>query len=138
MDRTQALRLTPEQCRAALEALLNVVPSLSGAVLSRSDGFEIASVTRGTLPVSRLAALSSSMVALGQASLRELGMNGGGSVLVEGPEGKLMLLEVPLYGQPMVLAAVGGEDVVTGKLLWAVRDCVRLLMNPTTTTGVTS
>ena len=115
---------------AALDNLLATVPALTGAVLSRSDGFEVLSRTRADVPVSRLSALSSSMVALSQAALREVGMSGGGSVLVEGQDGKLLLLEVPLRGQPMVLAAIGGADLITGTLLWAARDCVRRLINP--------
>lgn len=134
MDGSADKRHTPEHCTQALDVLLHTVPALSGAVLSRSDGFEVVSRTRGDVPVSRLSALSSSMMALGQAALRELGMSGGGSVLVEGQDGKMLLLEVPLYGQPMVLAAVGGADVITGTLLWAARDCVRQLINPETPT----
>lgn len=116
-------------CRAPLEQLLDKVSALHGAVLSRSDGFEVASATRRNVPVSRLSALASSMVALGQASLRELGLAGGGSILVEGPQGKLLLLEVPHQSQPMVLAVVGGADVVTGSMLWAARDCAQQLLN---------
>ncbi|HEX4896226.1 MAG TPA: roadblock/LC7 domain-containing protein [Solimonas sp.] len=131
MDASTDPRLPLERCNTALDHLMTTVPGLTGAVLSRSDGFEVASRTRGDVPVSRLSALSSSMVALSQAALRELGMNGGGSVLVEGQDGKLLLLEVPLYGHPMVLAAVGKADLVTGTLLWAARDCVRqLITNP--------
>ncbi len=124
-----AADLTPVHFGPALDHLLATVPALTGAVLSRSDGFEVLSRTRAEVPVSRLSALSSSMVALSQAALREVGMHGGGgSVLVEGQDGKLLLLEVPLRGQPMVLAAIGGADLVTGTLLWAARDCVRQLI----------
>lgn len=115
--------------RTTLEELLEKVPHLTGAVLCRSDGFEVASVTRGLLPVSRLSALSSSMVALGQASLREIGLAGGGTVLVEGQTGKLLLLEVPNNSHPMVLAVVGNSEVTTGTLLWAARECVSRLLN---------
>ncbi len=115
---------------AALDTLLTNVPALGGAVLSRSDGFEVLSRVRTDAPVSRLSALSSSMVALSQAALREVGMSGGGSVLVEGHDGKLLLLAVPTPEQPMVLAAIGGADLVTGTLLWAARDCVRQLIQP--------
>jgi predicted regulator of Ras-like GTPase activity (Roadblock/LC7/MglB family) len=116
-------------CHAPLERLLDKVAELHGAVLSRSDGFEVASVTRRNVPVSRLSALASSMVALGQASLRELGLAGGGTILVEGPRGKLLLLEVPHQTQPMVLAVVGGGEVVTGSMLWAARECAQQLLN---------
>lgn len=117
--------------RLALEQLLDQVPHISGAVLCRSDGFEVTSLTRGVVPVSRLSALSSSMVALGQASLREIGLAGGGTVLVEGETGKLLLLEVPSPVQPMVLAVVGSGELITGTLLWAARECVSRLLNPT-------
>lgn len=120
----------PVHYTTALEDLLRAVPHLTGAVLSRTDGFEVTSLTRGPVPVSRLSALSSSLVALSQAALRELGLNGGGSLLVEGQDGKMLLLEVPVPGQPMVLAVVVGSDVVTGTLLWAARECVRHLINP--------
>lgn len=120
---------TSARYKQTLEGLWEKVPTLGGAVLAQSDGFEIASVTRSEVPVSRLSALSSSMVALGQAALRELGLKGGGTVLIEGPHGKLLLLEVPHPAQAMVLALVGGDDVVTGTLLWTARDCVRQLVN---------
>jgi predicted regulator of Ras-like GTPase activity (Roadblock/LC7/MglB family) len=126
-----ALDSIPAHFGSALDNLLATVPALTGAVLSRSDGFEVLSRTRAEVPVSRLSALSSSMVALSQAALREVGMHGGGgSVLVEGQDGKLLLLEVPLRGRPMVLAAIGGPDLITGTLLWAARDCVRQLIQP--------
>lgn len=118
--------------RPLLEELLAREPHLLGAVLSRSDGFEVASVNRGGIPVSRLSALSSSMLALSQASLRELNLRGGGTVLIEGEAGKLLLIEVPQTAQPPLVLAVVGGDVVTGTLLWAARDCAqRLLAVPT-------
>ncbi|HSW11311.1 MAG TPA: roadblock/LC7 domain-containing protein [Solimonas sp.] len=130
MDGSTDMHASAERFHPALDALLAAVPALTGVVLSRSDGFEVTSRTRAEVPVSRLSALSSSMMALSQAALREVGMSGGGSVLVEGQDGKLLLLEVPLYGHPMVLAAVGSADIVTGTLLWAARDCVRQMINP--------
>lgn len=115
--------------RIALESLLEQVPHLSCAMLAKTDGFEVTNVTRGTVPVSRLAALCSSLTALGNAALQEMGFKKGGSVLIEGETGKLLLLEVPRQGAPMVLALVGDGNVVTGSLLWAARDCVRQLIN---------
>ena len=123
-------KATYARYRKTLETLWQTVPDLTGAVLSRSDGFEVVSVTKGPLAISRLSALSSSLVALSQAALREMGLKGGGSLLIEGQEGKMLLLEVPLKGEPMVLAAVSNGDSVTGTLLWAARDCVRQLVNP--------
>lgn len=128
MDHPTNAQAVIAHCSTALDELMRVVPDLKGAVLSRSDGFEVVSRTRSNLAVSRLSALASSLVALGQASMRELGMSGG-SVLVDGSDGKMLLLDVPVHGHPMVLAAVGGADAVTGTLLWAARDCVRRILD---------
>ena len=127
-------------CREVLEQLLQRLPDLRAAVLARSDGFEVVSVLRRDLAVSRLAAISSSMMALGHAALRELDMGKGRqvSVLVESPEGKLLLIEVVGRGPPRVLALVGDVQVVTGALLWAARDAAVQLSSlpPVSLSGV--
>ncbi len=129
MDASQPAN-TQAHYRSLLEELLQREPGLHGAVLSRSDGFEVASVSRGGIAVSRLSALSSSMLALAQASLRELSLAGGGTVLIEGQAGKLLLIEVAQATQPPLVLAVVGGDIVTGTLLWAARDCAQRLLNP--------
>jgi predicted regulator of Ras-like GTPase activity (Roadblock/LC7/MglB family) len=117
-----------DRYREALEWLFGSVPALSGAVLLCTDGFEVASVSTCSLPVSRLSAIASSLMALGQASLHELGLAGGGTVLIEGIDGRLLLLEVPSPAQPMVLALTGGADSVPGSMLWAARECVQRIV----------
>lgn len=114
---------------SALTELLELLPQAHSVVLAQTDGFEVASAMRRAVPAARLAALASSMLALGEAALRELGMGGHGNVLIEGTDGKLLLLEVPLASQPLVLAVVAGEDAITGSLLWAARQCVQRIIN---------
>lgn len=121
----------PARYTAALAAFCTAVPSLAGVVLARTDGFEVTSVSNGPIPISRLSALSSSLMALGQAALHEMNVpRGSGSILIEGQEGKMLLLAVPEPGAPMVLAAVVRGDAVAGTLLWAARNCVRQLITP--------
>ncbi|NKF20809.1 roadblock/LC7 domain-containing protein [Solimonas marina] len=128
----------PTPYDSALQSLFNQLPDIHSAVLARSDGFEIAQATRGTVAAARLAALASSMLALGTAALRELGLGSSGSVLIEGQRGKLLLLDVPVDGQPLVLAVVGSDSVITGSLLWVARDCVRQIVETTPNQGITS
>ena len=112
-----------------LRELLGHLPQAHSVVLAQTDGFEIAKATRSAVPAARLAALASSMLALGEAALRELGLGGRGNVLIEGATGKLLLLDVPLPAQPLVLAVVAGHDAVTGSLLWATRQCVQQILH---------
>jgi len=113
--------------RDVLNRLLDSYPEIRGVVLARTDGFEVASATRDSLSVSRVSAIASSLVALGQAALRELGLGAGGSVLVDGSNGKLLLIEFKQQNCELVLALLGDKDLVTGTLLWAARDCVKSL-----------
>jgi predicted regulator of Ras-like GTPase activity (Roadblock/LC7/MglB family) len=117
-------------CSEALNGLVRDVPSISAAVVATADGFEVASVqTRGSVAAARLSALASSLLALGHAALRELSMNGGGSVLVENAMGKILLMEVHRNRLPIVLCVVADADATTGTVLWAARQCTGTLEN---------
>ncbi len=111
-------------CSAALARLMTDVPSIQAAVVATADGFEVTSAqTNGQLAASRLSALASSLLALGQAALRELAMNGSGSILIENEMGKIMLIDVRRNQIPVVLCVVADGDAITGKVLWAAKQC---------------
>ena len=114
-----------DAARAALEQLLDEVHGVRSAVVSTSDGFELAVATRAAVSGERVAALSSSMLALAQASLRELSLSGSGTVLVECAGGRLLIAEAASGPCPTVLCVVAGSDTISGKLLWAARRCVQ-------------
>lgn len=111
-------------CSASLERLMADVPSVKAAVVATADGFEVTSAqSNGNLAASRLSALASSLLALGQAALRELAMNGSGSILIENEMGKIMLIDVRRNRIPVVLCVVADGDAITGKVLWAAKQC---------------
>lgn len=119
-------------CSAALARLMADVPSIKAAVVATADGFEVTSAqTDGQLAASRLSALASSLLALGQAALRELAMNGSGSILIENEMGKIMLIDVRRNQIPVVLCVVADGGAITGKVLWAAKQCAAdLALNP--------
>jgi predicted regulator of Ras-like GTPase activity (Roadblock/LC7/MglB family) len=115
-------------CEEALRKLMSDVPSVTAAVVATADGFEVASVqAEGRMSATRLSALASSLLALGQAALRELSMAGSGSVLIENPMGKIMLVDVRRSHLPVVLCVVADEMAMTGKVLWAAKQCATTL-----------
>lgn len=115
-------------CENALQHLLRDLPSVTAAVVATSDGFEVASVQAdGQMSATRLSALASSLLALGQAALRELAMHGSGSVLIENTMGKILLVDVRGARLPVVLCVVADAGAMTGKLLWAARQCAAAL-----------
>lgn len=120
-------------CAAALDRLIKNVPSIQAAVVATADGFEVTSCqTAGHLAASRLSALASSLLALGQAALRELSMHGSGSILIENEMGKIMLMDVRRDRMPVALCVVADGDAITGKVLWAAKQCAgELALAPT-------
>jgi predicted regulator of Ras-like GTPase activity (Roadblock/LC7/MglB family) len=115
-------------CEEALQKLLRDLLSVTAAVVATGDGFEVASVQAdGQMSATRLSALASSLLALGQAALRELSMTGSGSVLIEKPMGKILLVDVRRERLPVVLCVVADAGAMTGKLLWAARQCADAL-----------
>lgn len=115
-------------CEEALRKLMSDVPSITAAVVATADGFEVASAqAEGRMSATRLSALASSLLALGQAALRELSMAGSGSVLIENTMGKIMLVDVRREHLPVVLCVVADEMAMTGKVLWAAKQCAATL-----------
>ncbi|HEX4870821.1 MAG TPA: roadblock/LC7 domain-containing protein [Nevskiaceae bacterium] len=113
--------------RRHLQALADRVPGVQGIVLASSDGFEIDCLATRSGAASRLAAIASSLLALGQAALRELGFAGSGTVLIQNEAGHILLLEGRYRDRTLVLCTVAGPSAVTGTLLWAARECLASL-----------
>lgn len=111
----------PASVHEALARVLERLPDASAAVLARTDGLELGSALRGALSPSRIAAIASAMLVLGQASLREMALGNGDSLLVAGSNGKFLLYGIPLPQCPAVLAIVAGTETMTGSLVWAAR-----------------
>lgn len=115
--------------QTSLEELLRDVPNVIAAVIASADGFEIADASRSGISANRLSALSSSLLALGQASLRELQFRGAGTVLIENEGGKIYVAEAPVQPYPAVLCVIADHDALIGKVLWAARRCVTGLIS---------
>jgi predicted regulator of Ras-like GTPase activity (Roadblock/LC7/MglB family) len=117
-----------DSCRQALQQLLEDVPGVKTAVVATTDGFEVASAGQDAqFAANRLAALASSLLALGQAALRELDMSGSGSVLIENGTGKILLIDVRRERCPVVLCVVAEAAAMTGKVLWSAKQCASRL-----------
>ena len=118
-------------CGEALQKLMRDEPAVTAAVVATADGFEVASAqASGQISATRLSALASSLLALGQASLRELSMQGSGSVLIENAMGKILLVDVRREHLPVVLCVVADAAATTGKVLWATKQCAASLNAP--------
>ena len=88
---------------SALERIRQGAGSLALALLLSDDGFEVVRAPATTATDGRFASISSSVQALGEAVVAELGAGTGEAVIVQASQGFVLQLRVP--GQPYVLAA---------------------------------
>lgn len=108
-----------------LDQFGNESPGIQLAVLGSADGFPVASyrgVGSATIEPARIAAMTSSIAALGDAFTRETGLSGANNIIIESDSGTVVLIGVRTQKPPLALAIVAGKQAILGHLLWAARN----------------
>lgn len=111
--------------RAFLEkqlAMLAKVKGVQEAIFFSEDGFELAAYGADSDAAARLAAISSSLAALGSAIAEETKIKDFSRTIIESNGGLIVLMRVDAK-KSMSLAVVAGKDAVLGQLLWATKAC---------------
>jgi len=109
-----------------LEAFVAANSDVAYAVLTTSDGFEVAAHPKKPL-TQKLAAMSSSLQALSEAISREAGLSNARNLVIEAESGTIVVLGLPGTAPRMSLAIVSGNSETLGHLLWAARNCCAAL-----------
>jgi len=128
--RSSPLALHGER-RGAYQAILSrftdMRPDITSAVLATMDGFEVAMVERlGRSQATPLAAMASSLIALGRAAGREAGHEGCQRVVVESGNGKLLVRPIGASGRsPLLLCMSLGAGALLGSALWAADEIAK-------------
>lgn len=117
-------RLPRELARKVLENFSDIA-GVQSAVLFSADGFEIAAYSTVPNASARLAAIGSSLAALGGAISAEAGLRDFERTTIESAGGTVMIMRVG--GGSMSLAVVAGKELVLGQLLWATQRCAQAL-----------
>lgn len=99
------------------------IPGIKSAVIASVDGFALAQATGRENQAERLAAMTSSMLALAAAIGRELSLGTLEVLMVEADEGKVLMLSIPAPRQPLLLMAACSQRSVIGNVLWSAREC---------------
>ena len=119
-------RLQATICQRGIDQLLRDNSGIRQALVATSDGFEIVTAPPHTAETAaQLAAMSSSMLALAEAMVREARLSTCNDVLVDCEAGRLMLLSVPLQDTQFVLCVASGNDTTLGHVLSSARLCAQ-------------
>jgi hypothetical protein len=106
-------------CENRLEALSNELAGASSIVISSTDGFEFAMAGTNHLAVSKLAAMCSSMHALGDAVAREANYKDCRNVMIESTTGNIVMMAIA--DADLVLLAISESRTLFGTLLHSCR-----------------
>lgn len=125
-----------DMTRRLLERLINRFreenSEIRSLLLTTEDGFVVtASHHEGDEYSRRLAAMSSSAQAIGQAMLRELGARDYKRTVLESSDRVVVLLSVPLPTSMLVLMSVSTKDTALGQQLWKLERLVTSLVQLT-------
>lgn len=125
-------RMPPEafmqQAHASIQELMAAVPGIQNVILASTDGFELCSAQRDNqVQGSKLAAVSSSILALVQAFLGEIQFTGCQSMTLEAENGKAIIAAVNSVNHPMLLVITTSKSVLLGHLLHSLKACTQAL-----------
>lgn len=110
------------RCLAHLDALRREHREVAGTLLSTMDGFEVAASVDAHLSPKKMAAMTSSLLALAEAITRESGVGQCRDLVIESSAGLVLMMDVPSRTHRSVLTLLCTEAAVLGRIRWAARN----------------
>ena len=110
------------------DVLMNV-RSVNYVMLCSTDGFELAHVyKRDGDNSTKLAAVSSSILAMVAAFMNEIHLEGCQSITLDADNGKAILTSIPSSNHPMIIVTLTEKDVLLGQLLYTLKNASNKIM----------
>lgn len=116
-------RVATGMAQKHLDTFAQTTPGVVSAVLMSADGFEVASLQVGKGGAARLAAMGSSLSAIGSAIAKEAGIVECNRMVIESDSGTVVIMNVPDSRPPMSLAVIANDSSMLGQLLWSAKTC---------------
>lgn len=110
-------------CKLHLQRFVSATSGVTAAIVATSDGFEVASVLHTALSPEKMAAMTSSILALGEAVLSEAGLSNCQNVVIEADGGLIVMLSIGDPKGELLLSVITDGNAMLGQVLWAARRC---------------
>ena len=109
--------------KSEIQDILMNVRSVNYVMLCSTDGFELAHVyKRNGYNSTKLAAVSSSILAMVAAFMNEIHLEGCQSITLDADNGKAILTSIPSSNHPMIIVTLTEKDVLLGQLLYTLKN----------------
>lgn len=109
-------------CQPHLDALVEGNKEIFGALVSTVDGFEVAAHVRQSTSVKKLAAMTSSLLALAEAMSHEGEVGNCVDLVIEASEGMVLMMDVPNEQRKLLLTVLCKKSATLGSVLWAAKN----------------
>ena len=115
--------------KSEIQDVLMNVRSVNYVMLCSTDGFELAHVyKRNGYNSTKLAAVSSSILAMVAAFMNEIHLEGCQSITLDADNGKAILTSIPSSNHPMIIVTLTEKDVLLGQLLYTLKNASNKIM----------
>ena len=115
--------------KSEIQDVLMNVRSVNYVMLCSTDGFELAHVyKRDGYYSTKLAAVSSSILAMVAAFMNEIHLEGCQSITLDADNGKAILTSIPSPNHPMIIVTLTEKDVLLGQLLYTLENASNRVM----------
>ncbi|MCG8464278.1 MAG: roadblock/LC7 domain-containing protein [Xanthomonadales bacterium] len=111
-----------QTCQSCIDSLYGRLSELKFLLLATTDGFEVAAA--GDISqddYSRMSAMASSLLSLSQAIVKDAELPACQDVIVDGVDGKILVLAVPGQQPDLLLMGVGNAQSALGGLIFNLR-----------------
>lgn len=119
------------ELKSELESFASENTILKNILVSTADGFEIASLlTPGyELHVRKVSALTSSLLGISSAMLKEVGKGEQNAVFMESDDSMILFNRITVNSKMLCLMAVTSKEEAIGQIFWRVRRLTDNLVN---------
>ena len=122
-----------ELIQHAREQINNIINNARGVhfiMVCSTDGFELTSVyKRGQYNNSKLAAVSSSILAMVSAFIKEIHLVGCQNITLDAENGKAILASVSAQNHPMIIVALTDKDILLGQVLYMLKAATQSIIS---------
>lgn len=113
-----------------MQDLLMNVRGVNYVMLCSTDGFELGHVhKKDSYNSTKLAAVSSSILAMVAAFMNEIHLEGCQSITLDAENGKAILISIPSSKHPLIIVTLTEKDVLLGQLLYSLKTASSRISN---------
>jgi uncharacterized protein len=116
-----------EKSKTIATELMAEIDGVTGVVIATADGFDVASVSRNALDSARVAALASSISAIGQVVSEEAGLGRSKSIIVDTETGFVAVYSVKRSDVSLVLNVISNANALLGQVHYSAAQAVKKL-----------